>query len=215
MFISTLAENNGVCVSTHDLSLNILKSPSTTACVWQRPAIPMIEEFVSLWWHCMPEAWHLSCTLEELQASVSGGLSPWQSLHPQGWLAFCRDLTLLGTYFFELGVGSELNLSLQKINEQMCPRFHADHNHFRLLCTYLGAGTIWTPADNVHWEGQGAASRVCHVDDEERIHQLQPFDVIIMKGRRHPDLQGRGQVHRSPPVAAEQPRRLLFKIESV
>ncbi|MBF2053582.1 MAG: DUF1826 domain-containing protein [Candidatus Sericytochromatia bacterium] len=214
MSVFELTEPSSALTSAREMDLKAFAKPGTQACIWQRPANPDISAFVAQWWHCMPEAWHLSVGLAELDADLASGLSPWQSLYPAGWMALCHDLRMLSQHFFALGTGPRINLSLQKISAQMCLRFHADHNQYRLLCTYLGAGTLWTPAENVHWEGEGTRSKVCHLYDEQAVHQLQAFDVILMKGRQHPDMQGRGQVHRSPPVSAEAPCRLLFKIES-
>jgi hypothetical protein len=44
--------------------------------------------------------------------------------------------------------------------------------------------------------------------------RLAPFWVGILKGERYPGNAGRGQVHRSPPVADGVPPRLLFCLDT-
>jgi hypothetical protein len=74
------------------------------------------------------------------------------------------------------------------VADDACRRFHADAVGLRLLWTWAGRGTELIPPG------------------ETRIRRLRAGDVALLKGEAWPGNQGRGAIHRSPPVA-HLPRR--------
>ncbi|MEM8764383.1 MAG: DUF1826 domain-containing protein [Bacteroidota bacterium] len=59
--------------------------------------------------------------------------------------ALMQDVLRLLGLFGQLTQVSTFRLSLVKLSSTMCPRFHADNNQLRMLCTYYGPGTLWLP----------------------------------------------------------------------
>lgn len=98
------------------------------------------------------------------------------------------------------------------INTNMCRRFHTDINIIRLLCTYVGQGTMWLPNDQVNDKAfltQGGNEEI--VKDERHIQQVNTGDVLLLKGALYPD--GTPIVHRSPTIEETGETRLLLRID--
>ena len=53
------------------------------------------------------------------------------------------DVSLLAGLYGRLVGRPAVRLRLERITEDACRRFHADHVRLRLLCTYRGPGTEW------------------------------------------------------------------------
>ena len=93
-------------------------------------------------------------------------------------------------------------------------RFHVDRVGVRMLVTYTGPGTQWLPHEHVdrRWLGSAGQDR----PDEENglmksgaeVQQVNPFDVVLLKGEAWPGAERFGAVHRSPDPLGE-PRVLL------
>ena len=62
-------------------------------------------------------------------------------------------------------------VQLQWVTQLLCPRFHCDANTYRMLCTYTGEGTLWTPWDNVRWENTRLPQNLIHPNN---VFQSQP-----------------------------------------
>jgi len=140
-------------------------------------------------------------------SSVVGAL---QTLIPGAAFAGLReDLALLsemvGCLFGVSGVG----LRVTALEKPLCPRFHVDRIPVRMLCTYGGPGSQWLPADAVSDElllpGQDQQGHY----PENRIEQLLAGQVALFKGDTWQDNDGRGVVHRSPPLSPGQQRLLV------
>lgn len=80
------------------------------------------------------------------------------------------------------------------VDRRMCPRFHQDNVHVRMLITYAGPGTEYVPAH-----------------DERDIHHAPREAVVLMKGAKNPTNAG-AVLHRSPDLAPGQ-RRLCLVID--
>lgn len=208
------ALSKSVVRSSASLDIPAYQSPHCSAVIWERPQNSDIRHFAQALLPHMPRS--LKALIRASAAEdIAALLAPWQSLHPLGYRALCRDITTLSQLYQQANGAQSLEIQLQRVENDMCSRFHADSNHSRLLCTYVGAGSLWTPDDNVVWSSDLEKALVMGLKDSEAYAQVQAFDVFMMKGRRHPDMKSRGQVHRSPPISAEMERRLLLKIENV
>ena len=114
-----------------------------------------------------------------------------------------------------------VGLRLEVIERAMCPRFHVDRVGIRLLCTYRGPGTEWlddSAADRDFLGARGgglsdAASGL--VRDPRGVHAVPPFAVAVLKGDRWQGNAGRGIIHRSPAVLANQAPRVLVAIDAI
>jgi hypothetical protein len=137
----------------------------------------------------------------------------WRKGEPDLTNWFVDDVHSLLTYFFKLSYAAEVRFVLEAIHDDKCRRFHFDQNHSRLLCTYVGAGTLWVPAANVNRQsllGSGVNEDI--VLDPLHVYQAQTLDVLILKGEEYPNNILGGAVHRSPTIK-EGENRLLLRID--
>ncbi len=116
------------------------------------------------------------------------------------------DIARLGAMFAEIAGAATVRIRLEAIDGPACRLFHADRVGLRLLCTYAGPGTEWVPDDAVDRSALGDNGRA--VTRPAAIRHLPRFAVGLFKGDAYPGTDGRGIVHRSPPVRAV-PRLLL------
>jgi len=113
---------------------------------------------------------------------------------------------------FEL---EQVGIRLLTLDAAMCPRFHVDRVHCRLLTTYGGPGTQWLRYGGLSrpWrdilldaeQGEPAARKELDTGSESIACQ----DVALLKGETWPDNEGHGLVHRSPQVEPGSKRLLL------
>lgn len=116
------------------------------------------------------------------------------------------DIARLGALFAEIAGAATVRLRLEAIDGPACKLFHADRVGLRLLCTYAGPGTEWVPDEAVDRSALGDNTRA--LIRPAAIRHLPRFAVGLFKGDAYPGTDGRGIVHRSPPVRAV-PRLLL------
>lgn len=108
---------------------------------------------------------------------------------------------------------------LSVIADDACRKLHADHVSIRLLCTYVGPGTEWVEDADV------VRSNLCRIDVDvptanrsvlrrpDAIRRCGAGDVLLLKGDAYRGNQGRGAVHRSPPIEGSGTARLVLKID--
>ncbi|MCB9764789.1 MAG: DUF1826 domain-containing protein [Alphaproteobacteria bacterium] len=113
-------------------------------------------------------------------------------------------------------LGAEaLGLRLTATDRPTCPAFHVDRVDVRLITTWAGAGTEFLAEADVDRRWLGYAGRGESLGETglirpgARPRQLPPQAVGLFKGERWPGNEGRGVVHRSPPVPAGSRRVLL------
>mmetsp|Transcript_20200 Transcript_20200/g.34752 ORF Transcript_20200/g.34752 Transcript_20200/m.34752 type:complete len:232 (-) Transcript_20200:584-1279(-) len=106
---------------------------------------------------------------------------------------------------------TRLNVKLEVLDSTTCPRWHADHVTARLLCTYVGPGTLFLPNMIARrgWSWPpGSEVTVQAEQPEQDAVQACEGDLLLLKGHSWPGFYGLGAVHRSPDVG-EQLRLLL------
>ncbi len=106
----------------------------------------------------------------------------------------------------------QVGVRLEILSAPMCPRFHVDFVHCRMLTTLSGVGTDWIPNDDVDWDvfmDLNATARPVKADAE--IHQLPTGNWSLLKGGKWSD-HFDGVVHRSPHVTSE---RLLLSLDPI
>ena len=95
-------------------------------------------------------------------------------------------------------------LRLDAIDQQMCPRFHADNVKCRLVTTYIGPGTEWLPSHLLDRSKLGSGSNgLSDLDSglfskKSDIQRLSIGDVALLKGKAWKGNEKSGLVHRSP-----------------
>ena len=106
----------------------------------------------------------------------------------------------------------QIGVRLETLNAPMCPRFHVDFVHCRMLITLSGVGTDWIPNPNVDWDifaDLDTTAPPTRVDTE--IQQLSTGNWSLLKGGKWSD-HFDGVVHRSPHTSSE---RLLLTLDPI
>ena len=82
----------------------------------------------------------------------------------------------------------------------MCRKFHSDYNQLRLICTYVGSGTLWLPDDTEKDIILG-----------QDIQQIKTGHIAILKGKLYPN--AKPVFHRSPEIETFNEKRILLRID--
>ena len=180
---------------------------------WRRPADPVIADWLAA---------HAGDLGSGLRQTLAPGQQPDLGCLPAGAGrdALAADIALLADMLTELLDAASIGYRLEVVGKAMCPRLHVDRVGIRLLCTYRGPGTEWVEEAAVDRRFLGTASG--GLPDETsglllpgyRIEAIQPFAVALLKGGLWQGNGGRGIVHRSPAVAAEQAPRVLLAMDA-
>lgn len=179
--------------------------------IWKRPVLSDVQGFVNHWKSQITTPVTLTLPPDRSAAENKLRFEWLPQADPELLKAFVDDVFLLVERFKTHTQSTQYQAQLQWITHMMCPRYHCDANRYRLLCTYTGEGTLWTPWHNVHWENTRLPQ---NLQDPKAVFQARPFDVLLMKGSAHPESHPYGQFHRSPPASPEAPR-LVLKIDVV
>lgn len=127
--------------------------------------------------------------------------------------ALSEDVSELFGLFKDITGASSFRLILTTVSTNMCRKFHTDINDLRLLCTYIGPGTLWLPDEAVDQK----ASRIRGnkqelLIDEQQIQQASEGDVIILKGALY--AEANPILHQSPVIEKTGETRLLLRIDT-
>jgi len=153
----------------------------------------------------------------ELRASGSVAEIMAQLKNTSGILSHCtllkEDISALLKLFSAITGAEDFRLLFCTITSNMCRRFHTDINDLRLLCTYIGPGTLWLPNEAVN-------QAVLQSSDNEaelvlpgwEAQQVKTGDVVILKGALFED--SNPILHRSPPIEESHDKRLLLRIDT-
>ena len=190
---------------------------SRNVCVLRRDPVLAVERFVRSVLRKEDRERTLRIRSEQIDAKE---LLAGQAEHPDA-AAFVQEVRFLAQVYEDLLGAQELGLRLVSSRQPPCPRFHVDRVGVRLICTYCGPGTEFLCHEDVdrRWLGHRADGR----PDEARgllrtpdaVQRMRPFDIGLLKGETWPGNQGRGVVHRSPPVALSDLRRVFVTIEGL
>ena len=111
-----------------------------------------------------------------------------------------KDIVEVLNLFKRISKAETFRLSLESISTDMCRKFHADMNQLRLLCTYVGPGTLWLP-DDIQKD----------VISKDEIQQVKTGNIALLKGKLYPTDEP--IFHRSPGIETLNERRLLLRID--
>ncbi|MFK8008025.1 MAG: DUF1826 domain-containing protein [Saprospiraceae bacterium] len=130
-----------------------------------------------------------------------------------GNISFFEDISEILRLFETTTQTSSFRLLLATVNTNMCRKFHTDINDLRLLCTYIGPGTLWLPDDAIDEKAliRGRGNQEI-VKDEKQIQQVNTGDVVILKGGLYPNANP--ILHRSPTIEETGEMRLLLRIDT-
>ena len=132
-----------------------------------------------------------------------------------------RDIRDLCERFARVASRDSVHVSLQILHHDGCCKWHVDRVGLRLLSTYCGPATEWALPGGVDRTALGcscgsieeANARI--VFDERAIRRAGPGQLLLCKGDAFPGEEGRGLVHRSPPLAGSGRWRLLLRIDEL
>ena len=111
-----------------------------------------------------------------------------------------QDIHEVLNLFQNISKANRFQLSLESISTDMCRKFHADYNQLRLLCTYVGSGTLWLPDDTQK-----------NIISEENIQHIKTGHIAILKGKLYPNANP--VFHRSPKIETLNEKRLLLRVD--
>lgn len=123
-----------------------------------------------------------------------------------------EDVSKLLMLFENITEASSFRLQLSTVSSNMCRKFHTDINDLRLLCTYVGPGTLWLPDEAANFLPASADKRHEMVIDEGQIQQVDSGDVVLLKGALYP--KSNPILHRSPSIEESGIERLLLRIDT-
>lgn len=123
-----------------------------------------------------------------------------------------NDISGLLSLFKKTTEATTFRLLLATVKTNMCRRFHTDINDLRMLCTYIGQGTLWLPDEAVNQRAIAKGSNAEIVADEELIQQANTGEVVILKGALYENANP--ILHRSPSIEKHGERRLLLRIDT-
>ena len=126
-----------------------------------------------------------------------------------------NDIKGLLLQFEELSGANSFRLLLSTVNTNMCSRFHTDMNDLRLLCTYIGPGTVWLSENNINRDAlETYGDNETIVKDESQINYAKTGAVVLLKGAVYPLKGTKAVVHRSPTIEETGMSRLLLRIDA-
>lgn len=200
-------------IADEPLGLTRIFDPEIQLAQWRRPADPVIADWLAA---------HAGDLGSGLRQVLTPGQRPDLGRLPSGdgRDALAADIALQAEILGELLDAASIGFRLEVVGKAMCPRLHVDRVGIRLLCTYRGPGTEWVEDAAVDRRFLGAASG--GQPDEtsalllpgHRIEAIPPFAVALLKGSLWQGNGGRGIVHRSPAVAADEAPRVLLAMDA-
>ncbi|MEM6264461.1 MAG: DUF1826 domain-containing protein [Bacteroidota bacterium] len=146
-------------------------------------------------------------------AEILNQLSTYAGSHLGSCPSLLVDVAEQLGVFQEITQVSSFRVFFATISNNMCRKFHTDVNDLRLLCSYVGPGTLWLPDEAIDHE----ASRDCGPREEvviydHLIQQAGTGEVVLLKGALYPGAHP--ILHRSPTIEEHGERRLLLRIDT-
>jgi len=137
------------------------------------------------------------------------------ALDPENFKLIIQDVKHLLHKFKEVSDSESFKLLLATVDSNMCRKFHTDINDLRMLCTYIGQGTLWLTDDNINQEAIDCCGDTdCIAIDESRVQQAETGAALILKGAIYPQKETKAAVHRSPSIEETRGKRLLLRIDT-
>lgn len=177
--------------------LTRITDPVVQLAIWSRPRPPILDWIDGLEWDA----------IDDIDAPITGpDFLPaiTRLLCDAGYPQTAQGETLASEVegqairFAQIMDCLDLRLRLEVIETDACRKFHMDYVRARLLMTLAGEATQWIEVV---------------AQPDAPVHQLAVGDVAIFKGRL--DAEEPAILHRSPPIAGTQRRRLLLALDPV
>jgi len=122
-------------------------------------------------------------------------------------------MSLLDECFDLSCIHSPREVSLTLVSGTPCSKLHADFLPLRLVCTYSGPGTVYLPKESTRYSCLNNGSPNKRVLIKGRpVYSAEPFELIILKGRKFNKFELHPCAHRSPDLSNNE-SRLVLKID--
>lgn len=196
--------------------MTAIREPDHNLVYWPRSEDSAIIRFLEALTQQTPLPAPLKESLKatEVADCLSRHLAPYCRGYEDGFDRLCADVEELATSFSSLASSSILRMTFALIQHDMCRLFHTDAIELRLLCTYLGPGTLWVPDEYVNWDQMNSASNEARVQDLSKVRQFAPFELGILKGAMYDSNNGPAVLHRSPSLSEQDHMRVLLRFDS-
>jgi len=203
---SKLIYSNAAIGQQEDVLFDI-RETSKNIAIFQRDLVALQEELDQI----MPKVVEFRATgpVEEITSALQQHFDNHHGYCPN----LLEDILQQLHRFQKVSGAGSFKILFTIVDTNMCRRFHTDLNSIRLLCTYVGQGTMWLPDEIVNQNAfikRGNNEQI--VLDKSQIQQVGTGDVIILKGALYPDANP--IVHRSPTIEEYGESRLLLRIDT-
>lgn len=174
--------------------------------LWRRP----LPQCLTAWLNRMEpqDLPHLRILVDvaDVREALGGELAEVDARHAAMRDLLIIDIETLAQTFSQIAQSKQVDIRLERIEDNACRLFHRDSVHFRLLTTYRGPSTEWVEPEFAHMALRNSG-RFCLP-----IRRLEDYDVAVFKGSH--SARDRGVVHRSPPIEKTGETRLLLCINA-
>jgi len=183
--------------------------PGVELAAWQRSPDPAWAK----WLAAMPARDLPTCQLEvapdDADRALNAQFDACGTLSGEPRDAFVADIAGLVARFAALAASRSVRLRLDTVTGDACRRWHRDCVPLRMICTYLGPGTLWVPP------AVGATVLAKPDDDAPQALAFEAADVALFKGCGWPGQEHDvGVVHRSPRIAGTGITRLVLVLDA-
>ncbi|MCI4669472.1 MAG: DUF1826 domain-containing protein [Bacteroidia bacterium] len=208
--------------TTRDLLCNnwaemtAIREPQHNIVHWPRPQDQRITEFLESLTkrESLPTLFRDSLLATQVENRLRDHLAPYSKGQEEGFERLCSDVGELASSFAGLASSPRLQTSFAFIQNDMCKLFHTDAIELRLLCTYIGQGTLWVPDQYVNWDNIREPSNEARVSDLSKVRQFAPSEIGILKGAMYDSNDGPAVLHRSPSIGEAGAIRVLLRLDS-
>ncbi|MEM7656821.1 MAG: DUF1826 domain-containing protein [Bacteroidota bacterium] len=202
MIPSTFTYANAA-ISTEANIFQAIHLPERNIVIYQRDIEPLRRELAQMEEQAIE--FRGTGSSPEILSQLSAYLNPLVSGHS----SLLDDVAGLLRLFEQTTQVASFRLLLATVSTNMCRKFHTDVNDVRLLCTYVGPGTLWIPDEALD---QRAAARDEPQIDPALIQQAGTGEAVLLKGALYPG--GQPILHRSPTIEEQGEQRLLLRIDT-
>ncbi|MEM6722870.1 MAG: DUF1826 domain-containing protein [Bacteroidota bacterium] len=205
--IQTNPSFSNAAIGPHETVLQDIHHQAKNIAIFQRNLAPLQEMLKGL----ANET--IECRASGTKNAVLSSLQEYFDAHLPDYPALFKDISNALGLFEQTTKASSFRLLLATVKTNMCRKFHTDVNTIRMLCTYIGQGTLWLPDEALDQVALRSIRKNHDIDpDKKHIQQVQTGDLVLLKGALYPD--GNPIMHRSPSIEEYGEQRLLLRIDS-
>ncbi len=200
-------------LSAHWEERNKILDPSNNFFCWSRELSEELQSYLRELTTQENDPIRITINQDNLSPELESARSQWDEKPSHISDLFWSDVEVLTRDFLEFSDKKSGTLHLRLIEDDACSKFHIDGYKLRLFVTYVGEGTEWLPESAVNRRALGSDNEDI-VKDPSAIQRVGTGHVSILKG----EIPGRfnpikGIVHRSPPIAGTNEKRLILRVD--